>query len=413
MSETLVQRNSAATLGRIEGGLRAGANARLIAADGKTITVAGGAYFEGPVTIDCDFECQSMQVDGRGWGPGGDVIVKGDLNVHGSADINASVKVDGEVRAEDFDVAGHLLSGSLISKRLRVGGHLTTKGSLRAETVDVGGHMTVTDEVDLVGLRVGGHAEIGGGKISGEIKARGHFTTTRKLVYGRVQVYGHLRLPAGSSGEYLSALGKVEFAGDTTCKLMEVDGAGSVNGNCTAESVKVNGKFETTGFLHASEKLEVYGAAEAKKFECGTLLVGGRLVASSILATGQADLAGEVRTERGLKGKDVRVGTGSRVNGPIVGETVEIGKGVDLGGFWEHAARLRTMGKLTKVDDVWGGEVRIGRYSQAKRIYGEVIKMQAGSMADEVQYTREADLPQGSRVEKPPKKVDKLPSPPL
>ena len=272
----------------------------------------------------------------------------------------------------------------------------------------------VTNDVEIAGLRAGGHVQIGGGKISGEIKVRGHFTSAKKLTYGRVQVFGHLQLPAGSSGEQLVALGKVEIDGDTTCKVIEINGVGKVRGNCTASSVKVNGKFEATGSLLVSDRLEVNGSAETKKeLECGMLSVGGRLDADSIVATGQAVVAGDVRTGRGLKAKAVQVGTRSRVSGPIIGDTVEVGTSVDLGGFWAHATSLRSIGRMTRVDDIWGREVSINRYSQAKRIYADIVKMQSGSIAWQVNYTKEVDVPEQTKLGEPPKKVERLPEPPL
>jgi cytoskeletal protein CcmA (bactofilin family) len=410
----VVKGSSTVKLVKVEGKLEVGRNATIRAETGRKVVVDGEAHFEGPVTLDCDFECKSMRVEGRGYGPGGDVNMKGNLVVHGRADLNASVRVAGEIVAEDLDVAGHLRSGSLMSKRLRVGGHLTVDGNLKAETVDVGGHMSVTKNVDLTGLRVGGHAKIGGGRIAGEIKVRGHFTTERKLDFGQFQVYGYLRLPAGSNGESLSAMGKVEFEGDATCREIEISGVGKAKGDFAADNVKVNGKLDTSGSLRVSGKLEVYGAAEVKKnLECETISVGGRLVAESVTSTGTADVGGQLWTAQGLKAKTVLVGSGSRVNGPIVGETVEVGGGIDTSGLWGLATSWRTIGQMTRVGDVWGREVRIDRYSQVKRIYAEVVKMQAGSIADEVNYTKEADVPKGSRVEKPPKKVDKLANPPL
>ena len=414
MTDLVVKEGTTARVGAVDGNLSVGKNARITSESGTKVVVSGAVTLAGGVSIDCNFECKSMKLEGRGWGPAGDVRVRGDLIVHESANLDASVRVDGKVRAGDLDVAGHLRSGSLASKRLRVGGHLTTEGSLRAEEVDVGGHMTVAEEVRIAGLRVGGHAEIGGGEISGEIRVRGHFTTTKKLVYGQVQVYGHLRLPAGSSGAKLVAHGKVEFEGDAMCRVIEIDGAGSVRGSCNADSVKINGTLGASGPLRVSDQLEVYGTAQVRgELECGSLSVGGKLAANSVTSAGRADIAGEVWTSRGLKAQELRVGTGSRVNGPMVGETVEIGAGVDLGGFWASMANLRSMGRMTKVDDVWGKEVRIARYSQAKRVYGEVVRMKSGSVAEEVNYTREVDVPTSAHLESGPKKIDRIPDPPL
>jgi cytoskeletal protein CcmA (bactofilin family) len=410
MPDQAVSAGSTAKLGVVQGDLRVGRNATILPESGRKVTVSGTAHIEGPVTIECDFECGSMRVEGRGFGPGGDVVVKGNLLARGDLEIDASAQVHGTVTAERVDVGGHLESMGVISKGVRVGGHMKTKGALRADDVDVGGHMAAIGSVDITNLRVGGHAEIAGGTVKGDIKVRGHFRTSGKLTYGTVQVYGHLVLPAGSTGESLTAHGRVEFEGDATCKVLEVNGVAKAQGNLETSNLKVNGKLDVKGSLAVAERFEVLGSAEAKnQIECGALTVGGRLVADRIVASGRAEVGGQVWTSRGLKAKEVVVGAGSRIDGPIAGESVEIGRGLVSGGFWAQMSTLHTLGHLTRVEDVYGKDVRVERYSQAKRIYGETVRMQAGSMADEVNYSKEADISEGVHLERPSKKVDRLP----
>ena len=243
---------------------------------------------------------------------------------------------------------------------------------------------------------------------------RGHIKTRRNLNFGDFQVFGHLTLPAGSSGERLNALGRVEFEGDGRCKAFEVNGVARVKGDLETETVKVNGKLDVEGGLKVSDRLEVLGSAEAKgQIECGTLAAGGRLVAARVTVAGQAELGGEVRTARGLKAGDIAVGTGSRINGPISGKTIEIGRGLGSGGFWAQVSNWRSIGRMTRVDDVYGREVRVDSYSQAKRIYAETVRMRPGSMADEVNFTKEADISEGVHLERPQRKLEALPDAPL
>ena len=414
MPEQFVEAGSTARLGSVSGDLRVGRNATIMAESGKKVTVAGAANFEGPVTITCDLECGSMRVEGKGFGPGpahGDVTVKGSLLVHGDLEIDASANIGGEITAEGVDVGGHLESRGISAKGVRVGGHMKTKGPLKAEDVDVGGHMSVDEQADIANLNVGGHAEIGGGTVKGNIRVRGHIKTSAPLTYGALQVYGHLTLPAGSSGERLNAFGKVEFEGDTHCEVMEVNGTARADGDCSAGSMKVNGRLDAKGVLKVSEKFEVFGSADATEVECGTLMVGGRLVAEKIDASGRAEIGGEVRAARGLTAKDVVVGTGSRIGGPVMAESVEVGKG-PVTSAWTALASLHNLGRMTRVEDVYGKDVRIDRYSRAGRVFGETVRMQSGSMADEVIYTKEADISEGVHLEKPPRKVDRLPGPP-
>jgi cytoskeletal protein CcmA (bactofilin family) len=416
MLALVVQAGSTAKLGTVQGDLKVGRGATITAEDGRRVTVAGEAHFEGPVTIACDLECGMMRVEGRGFGPSGDVVAKGSLLVHGDLEIDASANVSGTITAERVDVGGHLESASVASKGVRVGGHMKVRGSLKTGDVDAGGHLTVDDRVDITNLRVGGHAEVGGGVIGGDIMVRGHFRTTKPIAFGFIQVYGSLKLPAGSNGERLNSLGKVEFEGDSSCKTIEVSGTATAQGNLAAETIKINGKLNVGGSLAVKGKLEVLGSAETRgQVDCGALLVGGKMIADRASVEARADVGGQLWTTRGLKASEVAIGTGSRVNGPIIGQKVEVGKGIELGS-WGQVAGWRTFplaGRMTRVDDVYGKEVWIDRYSQAKRIFAEKVRMQSGSMADEVNYTNEADISDGVHLEKPPRKVDRLPASPF
>jgi len=414
MSDIIVREGETAKLGRVDGDLKVGKNARITAESGRKVSVTGTAHFDGRVTIDCDFECQAMRLEGRGWGPGGDVTVKGDLMVHGVADIDASVRVAGGILAGDLDVGGHLRSGPLKSTRLRVGGHLETKGGLESGDVDVGGHMTVRDQVAISNLRVGGHLKIGGGTISGEIKVRGHLTTVKSLTFGNVQVYGHTLLPAGSSGGRISALGKVVFEGDATCKELDVTGGAIVYGDCNSEDIEAKGNLEVRGEMHVSRRFRVFGAADCRgAVECDTLGVSGRLVAERVSAEAKADIVGEVNTSLGLKSASVAVGKGSKVTGSLIGDRVEIGNEMDFGSAWGLPWWRSAVGKTTVVEDVYGKDVRIGSNSRARRVFGDVVELANGGMAEEVNYTKELKLPKEYHLTKPPAKMAKLPDPPF
>lgn len=414
MAESEVSAGATAKLGRVEGELRAGRGATIKAESGGKVVVTGGATFDGAVTIDCDFECQTMRVEGRGYGPGGNVTIRGKLTVHGRADINATARVDGEVESEDLDVSGHFQSRSLTSKRVRVGGHMTVEGALKAESADVGGHMRVRGGVDLVNLRVGGHAEIEGGTISGEVKVRGHLRTSKRLTFGEVEVFGSLTLPAGSGGQRLSALGTVEFKGDASCKELDVSGTARIRGDCTADNIEVKGKLDVSGSLKVSKRLRVYGTMDSRgPVECETLGVLGKLVAERVSAGGHADIAGEVNTQAGLKAQSVLIGRGSKVTGPLVGGEIEVGRETDFGSMWGLPWWRSAVGRMTTVEDVHGGTVRIGQNSSARRVFGEVVELKEGSTVYQVTYTKVLNMASKQYLHDPPVKADRLPEPPL
>ena len=409
MADQFVRARSTAKLGRVDGELSVGRGTTIKAESGKII-VAGRAYFDGEVTIDGDFECQSIRVEGKGFGPGGDVRINGSLTVEGSADIDASARVSGSVKAGSLDVAGHFRSGMLKTDRLRVGGHLETRGSLDANEVDVGGHMTVLDEVKILNLRVGGHAKIGGGSVKGDVRVRGHFGTTKKVAFGRLETYGNVALPSGSTGERLTVLGRIEFEGDSFCKDLEVTGTAKARGNLSAENVNVKGNLFASGNLQVSKRFQVWGEAGISgALTCETLGVGGKLAADSISASNRADITGEVRAGRGLKSATVVVGRGSKVAGPIFAESVEVGSEADFGSVWGLPWWRGALGSLTTVEDVHGGSVKLGSHSRAGHIFGRMVEVEEGAAAEEVVYTDQVKLPGRHSLSNPPRKVEELP----
>ena len=315
--------------------------------------------------------------------------------------------------AGELDVAGHLRSGELKAGRLRVGGHLETRGPAESGDVDVGGHVKIHGTVSFQSLRAGGHVEIEGGTIAGEIRARGHVITRGALKFGTIQTFGNLTLPRGSAGERLSGLGHIEFEGDAVCRSLEVTGDAMVRGDCEVAEVEVKGRLDVHGKTRAQGKIRVFGTADCRgAVECGALGVSGRLTAERVSAGG-ADIVGEVKTSRGLKAKSIAVGRASRVTGALIGEQVDIGKEMDFGSVWGLPWWRSTVGRTTSVEDVYGGSVRIGSNSRARRVYAELVHFEDGAMADEVTYTKEVDLPERHRLTRPPVKTAKLPEPPF
>jgi cytoskeletal protein CcmA (bactofilin family) len=413
LADSVIKGGTTARLARVEGDLRVGPKARIMAETGRMVVVQGGAYLSGPATIECDLECESMMLRGKGFGPGGDVAILGNLTVHGVASIDASVDASGRIAAGDLDVGGHLRSGSVVSRRVRVGGHMQTAGRLEATDVDVGGHMTVQEDVALTNLRVGGHARIGGGIVKGEIRVRGHFSTRSKLTFGHAQVFGHAVFPAGSAGDKLSAVGGVEFDGDATCKDLEVSGSAKAHGSFHAGSVEVKGGLDVARALSVSKELRIYGTGRVGGLlDCGGVRVLGKLTAERVTVAGEADVVGEVSAPRGFEAKSIIVSRGSKVLGPLVGVEVEVGKEMDPGSVWGLPWWRSAVGRKTKVDDVHGKRVRLWPNSRAGRIFADIVEMDEGSTAAELTYTGEVRLHDNNQLTKPPIKSEKLIDPP-
>src|SRR5208283_3804067 len=183
------------------------------------------------------------------------------------------------------------------------------------------------------------------------------------------------------------------------CDYIEAGGVIEINGDCRSGHIEVGGKFEVDGALFVSDKLEGYGVIEViGNFEITNLRVSGKLEANRILVKEGADISGKAVTNQGLKAKLVNVRVGSRFEGTLIGERVEVGKSADLsyggGGVnWliEHHATLLnqsmasrglwTAGGMSRVDDVYAKEVVIGPMSRAGRIFADVVKLEQSSAA--------------------------------
>src|SRR5208283_787281 len=203
--------------------------------------------------------------------------------------------------------------------------------------------------------------------------------------------------------------------GDATCRVIEVKGVANAKGNLSTEEIDVLGKLRVSGSITASKELKVIGVADvAKRVECQKLTVEGRLSADRAIVTEEADVSGELRTVLGMKSSTITVRRGARVTGPLVGGQVEVGEKPGFGQWPSVWSEMRQgVGQMTHVEDVYGRSVRIGAYSQAKRVFAEEVQMENGSVADQVTYTRNLKLTPNHYIHQPPQKTAKLPDPPL
>ena len=414
MSDFYVNKGSTARLGRVEGELRVGNRARIAASEGNVVIVTGGAYFQGAAELNCDFECDSLKVDG-----GGVLKVHGNLTVHKKLDVVHSIEADGSVKAEEIDVGGKIYAKAIDCKKMRVGGIVDATDSLVAESVDVGGRVIAPGTVRIVDLVVGGQAKVGGGTISGNIRVGGSFESRSQLEFGDIQVFGHTTLYDKCKGHRISTFGKVSASGDLDCEEIDVDGVTEIHGNCTSKRIQVNGRLRVHGALESTEYIEVYGSVDVQReVKSPNLKIGGRFRALKAEINGDIDLAGVVETAKGLQSNAIIVRSGSKCAGPIIGDRVEVGKSGLVIANWNKKwagqfAALHLIGKMTRVEDIYGKEVFLGSSSQSGKVYADVVEVNDGTMADEILYTTEL---RGS-VEKalfqhPPRKVTELPTPP-
>ena len=433
MSDLHIPRGQTVTLDKVEGDLKVGNNATIQASNGKNVVVSGGVYLEGKAYVNCDLECDSIEsgiflskhaeissggqrarldLTGRYVGK---LEVNGNLMVNKQLNVSHSVTVKGSIDAGDIDVGGRIQADTIKCNRIRVGGRADIQHMFEAQSVEVGGKVVAQGTVKIGDLNVGGEVDVGGGSITGNIRVGGRFSSKTPLEFGELLVYGKGSLPAGCKGRKVSTFGKLEVAGDLTCDVIEAGGVIEVSGNCHAQKVEVGGKLEVEGSLF-SDRVEGYGHIEIDgTLETGTLRVSGKLEAMKIIAREEADVSGKIETDHGLKSKLVTVRGGSRFEGVLIGDCVEVGKSADLssGGWGNWAARWAAVGAMARVDDVYAAEVVMGPMSQASHIFAARVSLEQCSAIWQVTYTDELKIAEGAGMSEAPKKVDTLPKPPF
>jgi len=434
MSDVRIPRGRTVKLDVVNGILKVGYNATIEASNGKNVTVTKGVYLEGRAYINCDLECESLEpatffsrVGEASYGSNRTRLeltgrhvthlkVNGNLTVHKQLNVSHSVQVKGTINAGDIDVGGRIQAGAIKVGRLRVGGRADIQNTFEAQSVDVGGKVVSVGTVKLGDLNVGGEVEVGGGSITGNIRVGGKFISKAPLEFGELLVYGKGVLPNGCKGRKVSTFGKLEVEGNITCDQVEAGGVIEIRGDCHSERVEIGGKFEVIGSVYISDKLEGFGVTEVGcNLESAHLKVNGKLTANKILVKEEADISGKMEAKRGLKAKQVTVRSGSRCEGLLIGNQVEVGKSMDLSyGSWAAwAAKWAAAGGMARVDDVYATEVVIGPMSQAARIFATKVRLERSSVAGQVTYTGELEIAEGARVSEHPRKVDTLPNPPF
>jgi cytoskeletal protein CcmA (bactofilin family) len=413
MADYVVHRGTTVKLGRIEGDLKVGYGAKIEASEGDLVSVTGAAVFEGSAEIRCTFECDSLEARHRGA-----LKVSGDLIVHKRLDVAHSVETKGTIRAAEIDVGGRVRTRAISSDRVRVGGVIEVSDSLESRTVEVGGKVLVPGSVKILDLEVGGIAEIGGGSISGNIRVGGKFEASAPLEFGNLQVLGHMSFASKSRGRKISTFGKLSAGGDLECEEIDVQGVTEIRGNCRSKKIRVSGKLSVGENLDSDELVNL-GVTELQgEFRGATLRIAGKFRARSIVVTAEFAVAGIAETQLGMKAAKINVDSGSRCQGPLVGDQVIIGKSsgilLDAEKSWMgQLATLRLVGKMTRVDDIYGKYVHLGRLSTCRKVFAEVVEVEEGAIAEEIQYTTELMGNLEKTHINQPHRASRLPKPPL
>lgn len=414
MTDLQVPRGASVSIGRVEGRLKVGRGATIRAQNGKEVVVLEGASFEGDAMVDCDFECQSLEA-GRHGGLGlAGLRITGRLTVHGSLDVANSIEVRGDLTADIVDVGGRVSAKSISCKKMRAGGIVQVRELLKADTVDVGGKIEAPGAVTLRELQVGGRAEIGGGTIAELVSVGGRFDSTSPLDFGELQLFGTGSLAGGSRGKKIVSSGKLGVEGPLECDELEILGSAFIRGDCKAAKAEVRGRLNVEGSFKAKEGLTVNGtAAISKEFEGERLMVSGKFTAAVAVVAEDADVSGSVSARGGLKAASITVRSGTNCEGTIVADTVQIGgSGPGWSGF-VLGQRLRIQNGTTSVQDVHASKVVVGPDSRVGNVFAGRVDVGAGCDVESITYTGGVKVSEHVKLRRQPRKVDKLPEPPL
>jgi cytoskeletal protein CcmA (bactofilin family) len=420
MADYHVLSGSTAKLERVEGELTVGRNARIKAVDGK-IMVVGAVRFEGGAEVIGSLECDKLSVEHYALGKG--VKINGDLSVHNELDVVRSLEVSGAAKAGTINLEGEIRARSASAKKIRASGSMElVEGIESEESVEVTGRLNAPGQVRLNNFGIAGQATIGGGQVSGTIQVRGKLDVTSKIDFRELLVSGTVNLHSSAKGKRVSSFGKVSVQGNISCDQIEVQGTTNVHGNCDSVRTWVRGKLQIFGSLSATESIDVFGKTEVSgTLTGGSIRVGGKIKTIHALLVGYADIAGSVDTKQGLKASKVVLRSGSRCEWPIVAGAVDVGQSYMNVGAWEtewmgQNISMRLVGKQTKVQDIYATDIHLGVACSAGKIFGQNIQIERGCVVDQITYTGKLKLPEDPKsayIHHPPRKVDKLPTPPF
>ncbi len=403
----VVEPGRTADLDTFDGDLVAGGNSVIKSKSGGPIVVTGTAKFKGDCNIHSNFQAKNVR------GEDGRIHVLGDLTVDESIDVReGEVLVDGQAKAKEIDVERRLtVKGDLHSERVDVGGSLevgrdsnvtrvnvggtmSMNGNLKGSQLDVGGSADVRGTVELEKLSVGGSAKVGSGTIN-YISVGGFLESTGKLRFREIDVGGAVRLASGEGEGIINVGGKVDVDGDIEFKEIDVGGMATIRGNAKGKKVEVGGKLRVDKSAKIDDSLEVGGSVDVHDdLSGGDIEVGGSL-RSNICIARKVRVGGRVETEKGTKADVFEIGKRGNVRGPIVATRVRIADGA-------------------QVEDIYADEVEIRRNSSARNVFARAARIEGGcEISGEVLYTDRLDSDRDVQFGSEPKKVEKLPGPPV
>src|SRR5213594_1131364 len=338
MTDTTVSRGATVKIGKVDGSLFLGQDARVQAESTSPIQVSGDVVCEGDAHFEGSLNCGRFQTRDGNVGVTGDLTCetevrakRGELEVNGNL-VARSVEVDDRLtirksgKADNFDVGGALEVGETITARnVDVGGSFQVRGTAEVEDIDVGGRLDVAGQVKISRLDAGGSARVGGGEVT-RIDVGGSFSSTAPLKFGDIDVGGTVSLEKGGVGGGIDVGGRFESRGNLSFERIDVGGTVEITGNGEGDSVDIGGHLEVSGDLILKRDLDIGGKARVGgNLKLQSLDVGGLIEARQIEAQDKVeDVYAESATlEEGVRARNLylhegRIESRCRIAGEVL-----------------------------------------------------------------------------------------------
>lgn len=295
---TSVKGNSILTLGQVEGELTIGYNAKIESSNAGIVSVSHGAYFEGSAQLNCNFECETLEVGHRGQEP---LMIAGNLTVHKKLKIGKSIDVAGMIQAKEIDLVGKIhaqsikcdrfstlgnasVTGNLDCREMEINKTTKVQGNCVAKTVEVNGHLHVQGTLEAEqSVVIYGSADVSQVVKSPSLKIGGKFRALRAEISGEIALEGEAESNQGLLGNTVVIATGSKCVGPIVASRIEVGKSGAViadwRGSWAGQSLKLRVIGKGTRVEEIYGKLVKLGASsqsnkvysETVEFEHGAI----------------------------------------------------------------------------------------------------------------------------------------------
>ena len=279
MSEIRVEKGQVKKLGVVDGNLRIGKEATLIAEDG-TIVVNGSINSKGSFVCEGNLEARSLKVKS------GSAEIYGNLTIEQIATVDKKLDVSGSFVCPEVSVGGTLIVESTTKiGSASVGGTAKFAGNTSIESLRVGGTLKISEESDIGSVTVGGTArfeanakvdsiDVGGvlktqAGVFGTVKVGGIFKAYDEVDIQIIDVGGTVKLSTRSKIQDIDVGGTFKANSDLEFGILDVGGSVKIEGNAEGEVVKVGGTILCNENLTCSGNITVGGTCSVDKVLTG------------------------------------------------------------------------------------------------------------------------------------------------